>query len=699
MNTALRHYATLTLGLIVLLVGSWLTGPTALHAQAIEVQLPDASGSVGGQIEISVQVSDLTDKDITSYQFTLPYDAAVLSVTGINVDGAITPSKPVANTQNEGEVKVSFAQATALEGEGTLLNLEAELVGGGTAALSFSEFRFFNSDAEEVESTTTDGSVTVEADEAPDSPGGLSAAIEGGQVNLSWAANSESDLAGYNVYRSTSSFSNRSAASQLNTSLVADSSYSDAGVTVGTTYYYRITAVDDNGGESGLSEEVKAFVVPADVAVSVSQSFGDASSEQNYRLVALPGAIDQDLGAALQGDANAGWQAWWDDGTEQDFLKRYDGSSTFHFRPGRGFWLISQDDWQVDETLETVSLQGDGMATISLHEGWNIISNPLDEDVAWSAITEVNGSNLQTLWQWDGSFSTTDTFRSAKNGEAFYFLNDQGLAELAIPYPGSPSDPGGAAGVKGLSVEGGRSFLLTAYHGDQRLSELRVGVSSEAKDGLDDLDQFAPPIHFEAASLRLKTPEAPGSNRLRYLAHEYRPPDRQGQTFDLVLHGKPGETVRLEASALEAFQGREVVLINRQTGRSHDLQNSSSMTLTPQHETTEFRLAVGTEAFVDGEKARALPRQLELHSNYPNPFSGQTTLEYALPERAEVEAEVYDILGRQVRVLQQGAQRAGFHRVQWNGRNSVGQPVVSGLYFVRFKAMGQERVQKVTLVR
>jgi fibronectin type 3 domain-containing protein len=77
-------------------------------------------------------------------------------------------------------------------------------------------------------------------------------------VDLNWDANSEDDLAGYNVYRSTSSFQETANATQVNDELVGEASYTDADLTNGTEYFYRVTAVDDTGNESSPSNQASA---------------------------------------------------------------------------------------------------------------------------------------------------------------------------------------------------------------------------------------------------------------------------------------------------------------------------------------------------------------------------------------------------------------------------------------------------------
>ena len=94
--------------------------------------------------------------------------------------------------------------------------------------------------------------------QAPAAPTGLTAAAGTGTISLDWNNNNESDLAGYNVYRSITSGSGYS---KLNSSLVTTSAYADNTVINGTTYYYVVTAVNTGNYESAYSGQVSATPV------------------------------------------------------------------------------------------------------------------------------------------------------------------------------------------------------------------------------------------------------------------------------------------------------------------------------------------------------------------------------------------------------------------------------------------------------
>lgn len=91
----------------------------------------------------------------------------------------------------------------------------------------------------------------------PSAPEGIEGTSGDEMVELGWEANDEDDLAGYNLYRSESSFSDVSDMNPINRFFLSDIEFTDENLQNGTTYYYRLTASDENNNESDPSSELE----------------------------------------------------------------------------------------------------------------------------------------------------------------------------------------------------------------------------------------------------------------------------------------------------------------------------------------------------------------------------------------------------------------------------------------------------------
>jgi flagellar hook assembly protein FlgD len=80
------------------------------------------------------------------------------------------------------------------------------------------------------------------------------------------------------------------------------------------------------------------------------------------------------------------------------------------------------------------------------------------------------------------------------------------------------------------------------------------------------------------------------------------------------------------------------------------------------------------------------PLEFALRQNQPNPYAEATTVRFDLPFSAYVELEVFDTQGRRVRTLVREDRGPGYHAVNWNNRDDVGNRVRPGVYLYRIKA-------------
>ena len=95
--------------------------------------------------------------------------------------------------------------------------------------------------------------------------------------------------------------------------------------------------------------------------------------------------------------------------------------------------------------------------------------------------------------------------------------------------------------------------------------------------------------------------------------------------------------------------------------------------------------------FLEQLLAALIPKETTLLPNYPNPFNPETWIPYQLVKDADVTLHIYAVNGRLVRMLTLGHQPAGMYQTRsraayWDGKNAVGEPVASGVYFYTLTA-------------
>ncbi len=96
----------------------------------------------------------------------------------------------------------------------------------------------------------------------------------------------------------------------------------------------------------------------------------------------------------------------------------------------------------------------------------------------------------------------------------------------------------------------------------------------------------------------------------------------------------------------------------------------------------------------------AHPTSLRIHPNRPNPMVRSTLITYELPQAARVSARVFNVNGRLVRSLLDGAlQIAGHHQIHWDGRDDAGQRAEAGLYFYEVNTGDRVERRQLLLVR
>lgn len=106
------------------------------------------------------------------------------------------------------------------------------------------------------------------------------------------------------------------------------------------------------------------------------------------------------------------------------------------------------------------------------------------------------------------------------------------------------------------------------------------------------------------------------------------------------------------------------------------------------------RIIASVLTSVSAEGGEDVPARYDLSQNYPNPFNPRTTIGYRLPAASFASLKVYDMLGREVATLAEGAMQPGSYTLTWDASGNA-----SGIYIYKLTAGEYSMTKKLTLIR
>ncbi len=490
-------------------------------------------------------------------------------------------------------------------------------------------------------------------------------------------------------YGTTTNYGNTITAAQspINGSGNVNVSANISGLNSNTTYHYRLKATNSTGTSNGGDMTFKTNInYPSSILVSKNYTFADPAKSSNYKLIGLPGNLNTQLTQLISGTPKQDWTAYYDNGNTSDYLVEYSNTSTFNFRPGNGFWIISKNAINISQNINTVTLSADNMYSIPLHGGWNIISNPFERSVDWNSVTTANNIiQNPVIYSWsNGSYQTTASFLPY---EGYYFNNLQNLSSLKIPY-----NPQGTIGKK-TSNSHASLLRLFLYEGSELKSSVTISIDSASSNDFDSQDILSPPCDFVDAGINLQNNNL--SINYKNLIKECRPQSADGQIFNINVKNKSRSALTLKAEGADNFLQNEIYLQDNYNHKLYNLKENNLIGLPPVIN-SNYLVLIGNKEFINKKGKEILPAKYALNQNYPNPFNPATTIEYSIPGAAFVSIKVYGILGNEVATLVNEFKQAGSYIVQFSVNNLQ---LTSGVYFYRMKAGDFVSVKKLILIK
>jgi len=478
-----------------------------------------------------------------------------------------------------------------------------------------------------------------------------------------------------------------------------------SGLKVQTQYFYRVV-ISEAGGLFTVDGDIENFTTssyPQNININTMISFpshdqADAFQTTDYRMIGVPGQRSERLNISnfLSGEPGKDWQVYWDNGSNSDnpdeYLEAYDGSDRFNLGNGHALWVIHKGDVNINESgIATVPLGNEYMAVIDLHQGWNMITNPFDTPIPWWQIQQSNSIDARPIFWWENGWSSPFVFEPNKG---YYFDNSgsPALSFLNIPYRSILE--------KHLS-ESEYNWLVKISLSSRKIfdSATTFGTSTLAEDGLDVMDFAKPRAIGSVPSVTFERPQWDGD--YKQYATDIRPPIEDVQSWPMTVTAYPGERAELSFSGIEMIPEQfDVVLINHSKYSYHNLRQSETYSFIPETEYNHFEILVGRQDLVMDQVQQIVPTEFILGKNFPNPFNPSTSIPVTIPEAADISLKVYDILGKEIRTLYEGAAEPGRHYYRWDGTSYDGRAVSAGIYLYKLSIVnGPAQLGKMVLVK
>jgi hypothetical protein len=445
----------------------------------------------------------------------------------------------------------------------------------------------------------------------------------------------------------------------------------------GLEYYVSVFHTQDftlyptEGAESPVSVTV---IIPV-------QQFPQQTQNEMYQMISIPfatGGTDMASSALFGDDLGA-----YDDSKYRVF-EVVDGTSYAELRnmnkplpPGKAVWLITKDPVALDVS-NGISNRTDMDFELNLEQGWNLISTPFAFPIAWSNVTTEFALRYYSGSDWE--FANT---LSPYSGYAVYVPADTVLLISPIAAP---------LQKKETAIDDRWHIQISARTEKYSDKFNYAGVQPGAGDEIDRYDHREPLPIGEYVMLYLSPDNSEGS-----FSTLYKKEGQPGYRFNFKMNSTVSGPKTIELTPSNLPTHFEWAVISPETNINYgnqDIEVSAN--------SSEFQLIVGTADYISEivSNMDSPPQEFNLTQNFPNPFNPNTTVEYRLPRAGRVSVYIYNILGQKVNsLLNSEYKEPGTYRLVWNGHNSNGEQVASGIYILHLRSEEYQRSIKMILQR
>ena len=389
---------------------------------------------------------------------------------------------------------------------------------------------------------------------------------------------------------------------------------------------------------------------------------------------------------------------WDEKAGERDIYGYYHRvSETGQILPGLGYWRKADDTTTVKIARSSVL---DTVVNITLYKGdlgWNQIASPFAYPVQWPY------SGI--LWQWnDSTHDFTEANGVLNPWQAYWVMADSTMTIRLENKPAFAPPVVAKRNAAKFADKNNWQVRVKLSNGMNTDAENIFGFSADASNGYDPNDAAKPPRMSDYQYMFFSHPE--WKRGCTEFARDIRRTVSGVQAFTIGITpgtGKQQDTLTFDglskvSGSVGVYLADEKEIVTVESGKAFAVEKSSNVVYKTMFVTT------------DKNFMKNFPRSFKLGLPYPNPTRRTANVQYSLPyhlgeagvaatEPYKVSIALYDLLGRQIRLLVHTMKDPGNYATWWDGKNNAGLYVAAGMYFCRMNAGTFETVKRISVVR
>lgn len=410
-------------------------------------------------------------------------------------------------------------------------------------------------------------------------------------------------------------------------------------------------------------------------------SFG--GKRENYRIISIPHKLEDNLVQSIFGALGDYDKTKWR-------LVRYQNNKNEDFpafnriEQGKGYWFNSIENVEIKLGAGTSPENNQAKPfVLSLAAGWNQIGNPYPFDISWNDVLALNGNptTVSGLYTYNSSnISFNKDVAILKAWEGGFVRADQAV-NLTIPV--TVKQTGGRQGrrneIAGKKLDDSSWFVPITVTQGVAINQLGgFGMHPEASRSKDKFDEHSLPRFLNYLELNAYHNE--------YFMPKFTGdvvPTSENYTWDFVIESNfEGPTTQIQWDNLSlGVNDAQLLLVDVVENIIVDMKMNSYYVFSSSAK-REFKVL-----FAIDEK-HLQPQYTTVGKPYPNPFTSLVTLPILSAGNGHLQVAVYDMMGKQVKLLLNDVLPQGLHEVVWDGRDEQGSKVASGVYIYNMKVAG-----------